>query len=153
MLKVGDVAPDFCLKDKDGVVCQLSKLSANTYIVYFYPRDNTPGCTLEARDFQKNLQKFDDKNVKLIGISGGDEKSKQKFCSKQKLKFTLLSDSDGKVGKSFGVFGEKKFMGRKYLGFSRVTFILDKDKRVIKVFDKVKPLGHAKEILKFLLSN
>jgi len=145
-------APNFSLKDKDNNTFKLSDINSNYTIVYFYPRDNTPGCTIEAHEFSKNKSAFDKLNTTIIGISGGDEKSKTKFCEKNKLKITLLSDPDFKISKKYKVYGEKKFMGRTFMGINRVTFILDKNKKIIKKYEKVKPLSHAKDILEYLQS-
>ena len=150
VLKVGDKAPEFRLKDKDGKVHQLE---TNKYtVVYFYPKDDTPGCTIEAKEFTKDLKEFEKLGIEVIGISGGDEKSKTKFCNKYHLKITLLSDTDFSVSTKYGVYGEKSFMGKKYLGISRTTFVLDKNNKIIKIFGNVKPEGHSKEILEFIQS-
>ncbi|MCB0337093.1 MAG: peroxiredoxin, partial [Bdellovibrionales bacterium] len=111
---------------------------------------NTPGCTIEAKSFSKEQKKFKDLGVTLIGISGGDEKSKTKFCEKHKLKTLMLSDTDFKVADKYGVYGEKQFMGKTFMGISRVTYVLDANKKVIKRFDKVKPETHPKEVLAYL---
>lgn len=140
-------AYSFNLKDKDGNSYKLSDFDDDFIVLYFYPKDNTPGCTIEANEFNKALPKFKKLNTKVIGISGGDEKTKQKFCDKHGLKFLLLSDTDFKVSKKYGQFGEKKFMGRTYEGIFRTTFILDKKRNVVEVIEKVKPLGHAKQVL------
>jgi len=149
-LKEGETAPTFSLKDKDGVVHSLNDVKSNFTVVYFYPKDNTPGCTIEAKRFNDDKSKYDQLDTTVIGISGGDEKTKTKFCTKYDLKLILLSDTDAKVGEGFGVYGEKKFLGKKYMGYGRVTFVLDKNKKIIKVYEKVKPLSHSKEILEFL---
>ena len=143
-------AKQFKLKDKDGKTWSLKDFDEDFLVLYFYPKDNTPGCTIEARDFQKSLGQFKRLSAKVIGISGGDEKTKTKFCDKHRLKFLLLSDTDFSVSKKYGVYGKKKFMGREYMGISRQTFVIDKKRNIIKVFEKVKPLGHAKEVLEFL---
>jgi len=145
-------SPTFKLKDKDGTIHELSKIKSDYTIVYFYPKDNTPGCTLEAKEFSKLLPEFKKLKTEIIGISGGDEKSKSKFCEKNRLSIILLSDPDFKVSTTFGVYGKKKFMGKEYFGISRTTFILDKNKKIIKIFENVKPIGHAKEVLEFIKS-
>lgn len=143
-------APHFSLKNKEAKEVALKDINADFTVLFFYPKDNTPGCTIEAKEFSSNIDKFKKLKTEVIGISGGDEKSKQKFCDKHDLEVTLLSDPDFKVSTKYGVYGQKKFMGKEYLGISRTTFILDKNKDIIKVYEKVKPLGHAKEILDFL---
>ncbi len=149
-MKEGDLAPDFSLKDKDGKEHNLSKIKTKYKVIYFYPKDNTPGCTIESKEFSDALPEFQKLNAQVIGISGGDDKSKEKFCTKYNLKLLLLSDTDFSVSKAYKVYGEKKFMGRKYLGIFRTTFILDKNNKIIKVFEKVSPLGHAKELINFV---
>lgn len=151
-MKIGDNAPEFSLKDKDGKNHSLKNIKSARIVIYFYPRDNTPGCTIEANEFNKDLNKFKKLNTTILGISGGDEKSKTKFCNTHDLKFTLLSDTDYKISDKYGVYGEKSFMGRKFMGISRVTFVLDKNKKIIKIYDKVKPLTHSNEVLEFIKS-
>lgn len=141
-------AKNFTLKDKDGKEHALNDIKADYIILYFYPKDNTPGCTVEAIEFSKYLKEFEKLGAKIIGISGGDERSKKKFCEKHNLKVLLLSDPDFSVAKAYGAFGKKKFMGREYEGIYRYTFLLDKDKNIIKEYKKVKPAEHAKEVLR-----
>ena len=151
-MKEGKIAPDFALKDKDGNIVKLSETNANYTILYFYPKDNTPGCTIEANEFTSVLNDFEKLNVKVIGISGGNKESKKKFCEKNELRVTLLSDPDFQVCKKYEAYGEKQFMGKTYNGIFRITYILDKNKKVIKTFGKVKASGHAKEVLDFVRS-
>ena len=151
-LKEGQSAPEFLLKDRGGKTQALKNIDSDYCVVYFYPKDNTPGCTIEAKKFSDNLDQFTELNTTIIGISGGDEKSKTKFCDKHDLKLILLSDTDFKVSESYGVYGEKSFMGRKYKGISRQTFILDNNHKIIKIFEKVKPLIHAQEVLEYIKS-
>ncbi len=149
-LTIGDIAPEFSLPDKDGKVHSLNSVKTKYVVVYFYPKDNTPGCTIEANSFNNHLTDFEKLDTTIIGISGGDEKSKTKFCTKHGLKFTLLTDANGKVGESYTSYGLKKFMGREYQGFMRNTFILNKKREVIQIFEKVKPPIHVKEVLDFI---
>ena len=150
MLKGGEQAPDFSLRDKDSNIHSLSEINSDYVLIYFYPKDNTPGCTIEAQEFNKDIEEFNELDTTIIGISGGDEKSKTKFCEKHDLKILLLSDSDFSVSNNYGVYGEKSFMGRKYMGISRWTFVLNKDHKIIKIYDKVKPAEHSQEVLKFI---
>ncbi len=150
MLVEGKKAPAFKLKDKDGELHALKDFEEEYIILFFYPRDNTPGCTIEARNFSKDIKKYEKLNAKVIGISGGDEKSKTKFCGKNNLKELMLSDTDFKISEKYGVYGEKKFMGKTFNGIKRVTFVLDGKRKIVKVFGKVKPLTHSKEVLEFL---
>ena len=152
MLDEGKKAPAFTLEDKDGEKVRLNGIESDYTIVYFYPKDNTPGCTTEAKEFSKDLGKFKKIGAEIIGISGGDNSTKEKFCGKHKLKVTLLSDPDFKVSDKYGVFGEKQFMGKKFKGIHRATFVLDKNKKVLKCYPKVKAAGHSKEVLDYLKS-
>lgn len=149
-LKVGQPAPKFSLKDKDGKAHSLGALKANFTVLYFYPKDDTPGCTLEAKEFSQFLAKFKSRNVQVVGVSGGNEKSKASFCKKYALKIPLVSDTNFKVAKSYGAYGTKKFMGRSYQGIFRKTFLLDKSGKIARIFDSVKPEGHAEEVLKVI---
>ena len=149
-LNIGDTAPSFALKDQDGIIHALAKVKSLYVIVYFYPKDNTPGCTIEAQTFTRDLEQFTKLRVMIIGISGGDENTKKKFCEKYNLKVILLSDTDFSVAKKYGVYIKKSFMGRSFMGIARTTFVLDKNHRIIKVFEKVDPKTHAPEILNFI---
>ncbi len=151
-LNVGDKAPDFSLKDKDGKVHALHDIKSDYVMVYFYPKDNTPGCTIESNKLNDSLDEFKKLGVTIIGISGGDEKSKTKFCERYGFKFTLLSDTEFRTSEKYGVYGEKSFMGRKYMGIFRETFVLDKGHKIIKIFEKVKPPVHAQELLDHIKS-
>ncbi len=146
----GKKAPAFNLPDKDGEKHRLNSMESEFIVLFFYPKDNTPGCTIESRGFSKHIKSFEKLGATVIGISGGDEKSKTKFCEKQKLKTLMLSDTDFAVSKKYKVYGPKKFMGKTFQGISRTTFVLDKNKKIIKIFDKVKPPLHPKEVLDFL---
>lgn len=152
-MELGKKAPAFSLKDKDGTTYSLNKLEHDYIIVYFYPRDSTPGCTTESLEFEKHLKKLQKLDAQVIGISGGDEKSKSKFCDKYGFTFPLLSDTDFKVSTKYGCYGEKKFMGKTHMGIMRKTFILDAEKRIIKIYHKVKPAEHAEEVLAFIKDN
>jgi len=147
MLSIGKKAPAFSLPDKDGQVISLKNISTKYTLIYFYPKDSTPGCTLEAVGFSKTKKEFEKLDTTIIGISGGDEKSKTKFCEKNNLTIPLLSDTNFKVSSAYDVYGEKKFMGRTYQGISRISYLLDKDKKIIKVYEKVNTLSHHKEVL------
>jgi thioredoxin-dependent peroxiredoxin len=148
MVKIGEKAKEFTLKDKDGRSHALKEIKSEYTVLYFYPKDNTPGCTIEANNFNDKLAQFSKLGAKIIGISGGDEKSKTSFCKKYDLKITLLSDPDFSVCKTYGCYGKKQFMGRTYNGIFRNTFLLDKDKKILKIYEKVSVKEHADEILK-----
>jgi peroxiredoxin Q/BCP len=146
-LKVGQAAPRFSLKDKDGKAHSLATSTAEYTVLYFYPKDDTPGCTLEAKEFSHFISKFTSRKVRVVGVSGGDDKSKAKFCAKYSLKIPLVSDTNFKVAKSYGAYGTKKFMGRTFQGIFRKTFLVDKTGKIARIFDSVKPEGHAEEVL------
>ncbi|MEN9846594.1 MAG: hypothetical protein RIS36_1741 [Pseudomonadota bacterium] len=146
-LKVGQPAPRFSLKDKDGKAHSLDTSKAEYTVLYFYPKDDTPGCTLEAKEFSQLIEKFASRDVRVVGVSGGDERTKAKFCAKYSLKVPLVSDSDFKVAKAYGAHGTKKFMGRTFQGIFRKTFLVDKEGKIARIFETVKPEGHAEEVL------
>ena len=146
----GKKAPSFKLKDKDSEIFSLSEFGPDYTVLFFYPKDNTPGCTVESISFSKNAAKFKKLGASVVGISGGDEKTKTKFVEKQNLKIPMLSDTDFSIAKKYKAYGEKSFMGRKYMGIFRYTFVVDKNQKVIKVFEKVKPPTHVQEVLDYL---
>jgi len=148
MIKEGDAAPDFESRDAEGNTVRLSDLRGQKVVLYFYPKDDTPGCTKEACSFRDSSAEYERRGVKVLGVSPDDEKSHRKFAEKYSLPFTLLADTDHSVADLFGVYGEKQFMGRKYMGVNRITFLIDEEGRVRKVFDKVKVEEHADEVLK-----
>lgn len=149
-IREGAKAPQFRLADKDGVEHGVGVTKADFTVLYFYPKDNTPGCTVEAQEFSGALKDFTRRGAKVIGISGGDQKTKEKFCSKYDLEVDLVSDPDFSVSRSYGVYGEKKFMGRTYQGIHRKTFVVDAAGKVVKIFNSVTPKGHAQEVLEAL---
>jgi len=149
-LTEGKRAPKFTLQDFRGHSHPGAMGDAKYLVVYFYPKDDTPGCTIEAKEFSAKYSTFKRKQAHVYGISGGDARSKEKFCGKFDLAVPLLSDSDFAVAKKFGAFGKKSFMGRTYEGVLRKTFVLDTHFRVLKVFDTVKPEGHAEEVLQVI---
>ncbi len=146
-MNVGKKAPDFALTDRSGKVHSLSSFKSDYLILYFYPKDDTPGCTIEAKEFSEFAAKLSRAGAKVVGISGGTDRTKEKFCTKHEITIPLLSDPEFEVAKAYGAYGDKVFMGRKFKGILRQTFLLDSAKKVVKVFDKVKPEGHAQELL------
>jgi peroxiredoxin Q/BCP len=150
MLKKGQKAPSFSLEDKDGNIFGIKDKDCAHTVLFFYPKDNTPGCTIEAKEFSDMATKFKRQKIRLIGISGGDAKSKTKFCEKHELNVTLVSDSDFKVSDAYGVYGEKKFMGMVFNGIHRATFVVNSAGTIEHVFEKVKPAGHALEVLEVI---
>lgn len=147
MLKEGDKAPDFKARDADGNLVKLSNLKGQKVVLYFYPKDDTPGCTREACSFRDSHAQLTRSGIKVLGVSLDTEAKHQKFAAKYDLPFTLLSDTDRAVSEAYGTYGEKKFMGRTYMGLHRMTFLIDEKGRLKKIFSKVKPEGHAKEVL------
>jgi len=148
MVDINENAPDFCLKDQDDKNVCLEDYKGNWVVLYFYPKDNTPGCTLEARYFSLNADKFEKNNAKIIGISPDSTDSHKKFCEKNDLKITLLSDSDHEVLKNYNVWKPKKLYGREILGVVRSTFLIDPSGKVVFKWPKVKVVGHIEEIIK-----
>ena len=139
--------PKFELDDADGNVFSSTDLRGKKYVIYFYPKDFTPGCTIEADEFSKDYKKFQKAGIEIIGISKDDIESHKKFCVKMKIPYVLLADTETAVSKLFGVWGKKKFMGREYMGINRSTFLVNENGKIFKVFEKVKAKGHSKEVL------
>ncbi len=148
MLKEGDAAPDFTVKDENGEDVKLSDFRGQKVVLYFYPKDDTPGCTKEACSFRDNFSTLTGENIKILGISADNERSHQKFIAKFDLPFTLLADTDHAVADAYGSYGEKQFMGKTYNGVLRKTFLIDEGGKIKKIFDKVKVEEHADEVLK-----
>ena len=148
MIKEGEAAPDFEARDAEGNKVKLSDLRGQKVVLYFYPKDDTPGCTKEACSFRDSFAEFGRRGIRVLGVSLDDEGSHRKFADKYKLPFTLLADTDHAVADRYGVYGEKQFAGRKYMGVDRKTFLIDERGRVVRVFDKVDVERHADEVLK-----
>ncbi|MBC7400985.1 MAG: thioredoxin-dependent thiol peroxidase [Mucilaginibacter sp.] len=146
-LKAGDKAPDFTAKDQNGNTISLANFKGKTVILYFYPKDDTPGCTAEACDFRDNYQSLVGKGFEVIGVSTDDEKSHKKFETKYSLPFPLISDADHKVVEAYGVWGEKNMYGKKYMGTMRTTFIIDGDGVIKQVIDKVDTKAASQQVL------
>jgi peroxiredoxin Q/BCP len=146
-LKEGDVAPDFSAATNGGGKASLSDFKGKNVILYFYPRDDTPGCTKEACGFRDEFSEFQKRGAVVLGVSTDSAKSHDKFVEKFKLPFPLLADEDKKIVNAYGVWGEKSFLGRIFNGTKRVTFLIGGDGRIRKIWPKVKPEEHAQEIL------
>lgn len=154
-MQEGQPAPDFSLTDKEGVSYSLSGFIEPYVVLFFYPKDDTPGCTVEAKAFSDALAEFTTLGARVVGISGGTDETKGKFCVKHGLEVLLLSDTDFSVAKAYGVFGPKKFMGRTYDGIARQTFVLGApngsgERNVVKHFTAVTPASHVAEVRAFL---
>jgi peroxiredoxin Q/BCP len=147
LLEVGDKAPAFEAKNQDGETVSLSHFKGKKLVLYFYPKDDTPGCTKEACSFRDGWSKFRKRGVAVLGVSTDDEKSHRKFADKFSLPFPLLADPENKIVTDYGVWGEKSMYGRKYMGTNRVTYLIDERGKIAAVWPKVKPDGHADEIL------
>ena len=150
MLKEKAKAPDIKLSSTNSAKFNLKNSFGNFVIIYFYPKDDTPGCTLEANDFNKLLPHFRKLNCEVYGISKDSVESHIKFKKKYKIKFDLLSDLSKKVLKKYKVWGKKKFMGREFIGIIRSTFLIDKKGRILKIWKNVKVKNHAQDVLKTL---
>ena len=150
MLKTNTKAPTFNLNSTDGKVYSLKNSMGKYVVFYFYPKDDTPGCTIETNDFNKLLSKFKKLECEIYGISKDDLKSHDKFRNKYNIKFDLLADEEIKVLKKYKVWGKKKFMGREFMGIIRTTFLIDKKGKIIKIWNNVKVKDHAKEVLETL---
>ncbi|MCH5336529.1 MAG: thioredoxin-dependent thiol peroxidase [Campylobacter sp.] len=149
-LKVGDKAPQFELLNQDGVKIALKDFIGKKVILYFYPKDNTPGCTTQACEFTQNYEKFMDKNAVIIGISPDSTKSHENFIKKFNLKHILLSDDEKEVSKAYGAWGLKKNYGKEYEGIIRSTFVIDEQGKIIKIYSNVRAKDHAFKVLEEL---
>lgn len=147
MLQAGDLAPDFTLPDEAGENVTLSALRPGWVVLYFYPRDDTPGCTTEALDFTARHAEFAAAGARVIGISRDSVASHEKFCRKHGLGITLLADTDAAVAAAYGVWGEKTMYGKRVMGITRSTFLIDSAGRIARVWPKVKVAGHAADVL------
>ncbi len=146
-LKIGQLAPDFFLPNQNEEKICLKDFRGKWVVLYFYPRDNTPGCTIEALDFTKLKPKFDSLNAVILGASKDNCKSHQKFVAGKKLTITLLSDPEVEMQKEYGVWRPKKFMGKEFLGTVRSTFLIDPQGKIARIWDKVSTRGHAQQVL------
>lgn len=146
-LKIGDQAPDFSVKDQSGNEIKLSDYAGKRVVIYFYPKDNTPGCTAQACNIRDNYSDLEKEGIVILGVSADSEASHQKFIDKFDLPFALLADVDKKMLNDYGVWGEKKFMGRVYDGIHRTTFIIDESHVIVGIIEKPKTKDHSREIL------
>ncbi|RZK59482.1 MAG: thioredoxin-dependent thiol peroxidase [Pedobacter sp.] len=150
ILKQGDKAPAFTSKDQDGKTVSLSQFKGQKVVLYFYPKDDTPGCTTEACDFRDNYQGLKAKGIEVLGVSIDDEKSHQKFINKHSLPFTLLADTDKTIVEAYGVWGEKNMYGKKYMGTHRTTFVIDENGNIARVINKVDSKAPTAQVLELL---
>jgi peroxiredoxin Q/BCP len=147
MLSLGDKAPQLKLKDEQGRAVKLADFRGKKVVLYFYPRDLTPGCTKEACAFQEDLAEFEKRNAAVLGVSTDDARSHQRFREKYGLGFPLLTDAEHETAESYGVWQEKNMYGRKVWGIKRTTFIIDEHGRIRHIFNKVSPAEHSREVL------
>jgi peroxiredoxin Q/BCP len=147
VVEEGKPAPDFELRSDEGETVRLSDLRGKPVVVYFYPKDDTPGCTAQACGIRDNYEAFGERGAVVLGISPDDESSHVKFKQKYGLPFTLLADTDHTVSEQYGVWGERTFAGRKYMGVERSTFVIDPEGKVATVMRRVKPDTHAEQVL------
>lgn len=146
-MNIGDIAPNFTLQDAEERTLSLADFKGKYVVLYFYPKDNTPGCTLEALDFSRLEKEFKKKNAVVIGISKDSCQSHKKFLDKHDLTVILLSDPDSEIQKKYGVWRPKKFMGKEFLGTVRSTFLIDPSGKIVHIWDPVSVKGHAEEVL------
>ncbi len=149
-LKVGDAAPSFSLKNTEGETVKLSDYKGKKVVLYFYPRDMTPGCTKEACGFRDDFAQLKKRGVEVIGVSGDDQDSHQKFTEKYSLPFTLLSDPDHEMMEKYGAWGEKNLYGKKSMGVLRITYIIDEEGKIAHLFKRVKTDTHSQDVLKVI---
>ncbi len=149
-LPEGSLAPDFSLPDESGKLRRLADYRGRPLVLYFYPKDETPGCTTEACGFRDDYAAYERAGVTILGVSPDSPQSHARFKARHQLPFTLLSDGDHQVCELYGVWGPKKFMGRQYQGVLRTTFVIDAQGRIVKVFENVKPAAHSAEVLQAL---
>lgn len=149
-LKIGDKAPAFSLPDQDGTTHSLKDYKGKWVLLYFYPKDNTPGCTVEACTIRDTYGDFENMGTVVLGVSTDSVASHGKFAEKYDLPFPLLADEQKELVKAYGVWGKKKFLGREYMGTNRMSFLIDPTGKIAKVYESVKPPKHAKEVLEDL---
>ncbi|MBT3329615.1 MAG: thioredoxin-dependent thiol peroxidase [Nitrosopumilus sp.] len=147
MLNEGDSVPKFTINDANGNKVKSTDFKGKKHVIYFYPKDFTPGCSTQADEFSTDYKKFQNKDIEIIGISPDDVDSHKKFCEKMGIKYVLLADTEKEVSKAFDVWSMKKFMGREYMGVVRSTFLVNEKGKIFKIYSKVKAKGHAKQVL------
>jgi thioredoxin-dependent peroxiredoxin len=150
MLAENDAAPDFTLADENGDDVTLSSLRGRRVVLYFYPKDDTPGCTTQACDLRDRAAEFDARGAVVLGVSPDPVKDHRRFKDKYDLPFTLLADTGHEVAEAYGVWKQKSFMGKKYMGNERTTFVIDEEGRIMKILPNVKPAEHAGQLLELL---
>jgi thioredoxin-dependent peroxiredoxin len=148
-LKIGDKAPDFKADDQNGNPVSLRDYKGQQIVLYFYPKDDTPGCTAQACNLRDNFTELTEKGIVVLGVSVDEVKKHKKFEDKYKLPFTLVADVEKKIVEDYGLWGEKKFMGKTYMGTTRVSFLIDEKGKIVHIIDKVDTKNHTAQILEF----
>jgi peroxiredoxin Q/BCP len=148
-LKIGDKAPAFVANDQNGLPVSLKDFKGQKVALYFYPKDDTPGCTAQACNLRDNFSELSDKGIVVLGVSVDEVKKHKKFEDKYKLPFTLVADEEKTIVADYGLWGEKKFMGKTYMGTSRVTFLIDEKGKIVHIIEKVDTKNHTEQILAF----
>ena len=151
MLKVGDKAPEFYLPDAEDNSVSLTDFLGKKVVLWFFPKASTPGWIIEGQGFRDEFQKYEEKNIQIIGCSADPPKKQKKFCDKQRFQYPMLCDENHEMLKVYGVWGNKKFMGREYMGISRMTYVIDEHGIIEKVYEKVKVKSHARDVLNDLV--
>ena len=146
-LKLEDIAPDFCLQNQNEDTICLKDFIGRNVVLYFYPKDNTPGCSMEAMMFTQYKEEFEQNNTTILGVSKDSCQSHRKFIENKKLNITLISDPEKEIHEKYGVWRLKKFMGKEFMGTIRSTFLIDKQGKIVQIWDKVKVKGHVEEVL------
>ena len=150
-MKIGDKAPDFTIQDAEGNSVSLTDFAGKKVVLWFFPKASTPGWIIEGKGFRDEFERFEENNIQIIGCSADTPIKQKKFCNKQNLQFPLLCDENHEMLKAYGVWGKKKFMGREYMGIFRMTYIIDKQGIIEKIYEKVKVKSHARDILNDLV--
>ena len=153
LLDVDSNAPDFTLPNQNDEMISLSNLKGKKIILWFYPKANTPGWIIQGKGFRDEFKNFNSQNIVILGVSADPVNKQKKFCDKQGFPYDLLSDESHNMLEAYGVWGKKKFMGREYMGITRMTYIIDQDGTIEHVIEKVKTMSHAKDILNLLNNN
>jgi peroxiredoxin Q/BCP len=146
-LKVGEVAPDFAVRDQNGEMVTLNSLKGSRVVLFFYPKDNSSGCTIEAKNLRDGMTELTERGFEVIGISPDSERSHQNFIAKQELPYRLLADTDHTMATAYGVWGEKSMYGRRYMGIFRTTFVIDPNGVIERIFTKVDTKNHTQQII------
>ena len=150
LLEAGSTAPDFTLPNQNDEMVSLSSLKGKKVVLWFYPKANTPGWTIQGKGFRDEFKQFENENIVILGVSADPVSKQKKFCDKQGFPYDLLSDESHAMLENYGVWGKKKFMGREYMGISRITYIINEDGKIEHVIEKVKTMSHAQDLISLM---